>query len=154
MVKQISKTEMRTELLTYTKKKKPHQRSSFEHISVMAPPPKTRATEHIGPQTWATTTARSKIRLEIAWLASSPRPSSLESSPWRATAASPLRPQGISILYFSLFFSISLSHLNLTSLTLLIAVLWSESDWVRAELSLSFSLNWNEILFISLFLYV
>ena len=86
-------------------------------------PPQTRATEHIGPQTQATATARSEIGLEIAWLASLPRPSSLKFSPQCAAAALPLRPQGISILYFFLFFSISLSHLNLTSLALLIAML-------------------------------
>ena len=81
----------------------------------MAPPPRP-------PQTQATVTARSEIGLEIAWLASSPRPSSLESSPQRAAAAPPLKPQGILVFYFALFFSITLSHLNLTSLALLIAV--------------------------------
>ena len=55
----------------------------------------------------------------------------LESSPWCATAA-PLGPQGISILYFFHFFSIS--------------------SYGALSLSLSFSLNWNEIL--SLFLFV
>ena len=137
--------------------KKTSQWPSSKHIDVMVPlpgSPQTRVTEHIRPQNRATTTTRSKIGSKIAWLASSPRPSSLKSLPRHAAAVPPLKPQGIFVLYFSLFFSINLSHLNLISLALLIAVLWSESDWVKAELSLSFSLNWNEILFISLFLYV
>ena len=96
----------------------PPQTQAIEHIE-----PQTRATEHIGPQNRAIATVRSEIGLEIAWLASSPSPLSLESSPRCAAVAPPLRPQGILVLYFSLLFSISLSHLNLTSLALLIVVL-------------------------------
>ena len=143
--------------------KKTSQWPSSKHIDVMVPlpgSPQTRVTEHIRPQNRATTTTRSKIGSKIAWLASSPRPSSLKSLPRHAAAVPPLKPQGISVLYFSLFFFICLSHLNLTSLALLIVVLWSESDWVRAELSLSFFLflfemKWDSLyLSVSLFLYV
>ena len=68
----------------------------------MAPPPQTRATEHIGHRAsnssnrahQASVTARSKIGLiglDIASLATL----GLESSPRCATAAPPLRPQGV-----------------------------------------------------------
>ena len=75
------------------------------------------------PQTRATTMARSEIASKIAWFALLPRPLSLEFLPRRTAAVPPLRPQDISILYLSLFYFISLSYLNLTSLALLITVL-------------------------------
>ena len=63
---------------------------------MMAPsprPPQTQAIEHIKPQTRAIARARLEIGSEIAWLGLVTL--TLESSPQRAAAAPPLRPEGI-----------------------------------------------------------
>ena len=58
----------------------------------------------------------------------------LESSPWRATAAPPLGPQGISILYFFHFFSISSYGALSLSLSLF------KLKWDSLSVSLCFSM--------------